>query len=164
VLEVGAGIEDGPDLFGGQDLGKDPPLLLVGHALDVPVPVQALAIEEAECAGGLVEGGEADLALGGEVPLVGFDVLGGGLVHGPLEEPPEQPQHPDVGLLGPGAAVAGGESLGEERLERVLELHVFLLGACRESATWRKLWQPSHPLQADVVPPRSGFGSTTGCS
>ena len=61
-----------------------------------------------------VEGGEADLALGGEMPLVRLDVLRGGLVHGLVEEPPEQPQHPDVGLLGPGAASTGIEGLGED--------------------------------------------------
>ena len=71
VLEVGAGVEDGRHLLGGKNLGECPALLLVRHPLDVPVLVQALAVEEAGSAGGLVESGEADLALGGEVPLIG---------------------------------------------------------------------------------------------
>jgi len=37
-----------------------------------------------------------------------------------------------------------------QRLEVVLVLHLFLLGACRESPTWRKLWQSSHPLRGHV--------------
>ena len=59
-----------------------------------------------------------------------------------------------------GVAVAGGEGLGKERLEGALKSISSSFGACRESATWRKLWQPNHTPQADVVPPRSGLGST----
>ena len=134
MLEVVAGLEDRGDLLGREDLRQHAALLLVRHARDRPVGLaQARPVEEAQGAGGLVEGREADLALRDQVALVGLDVLGcddvEGLVDiGPAEIPAEQPEHQRVCLLGPRTAAVGGQGVGEELLEIGL-LHVFLLVA-----------------------------------
>ena len=167
MLEVVAGVEDGGDLLRGEDLRQGAALLLVRHARDRPVGLaQARPVEEAQGAGGLVEGRESDLALRDQVALVGLDVLGRdgveGLVDiGPTEIPGEQPEHQRVCLLRPRTAALGGQGVGEELLEIGL-LHVFLLvaGCDLEEAMTDGPRYGRRSRLGPEPPPRSGFGST----
>ena len=82
--------------------------------------------KEAQRAGGLIEVGEAHLALDGEVALVGPEILRDHRVEGLADEAGEVPEHRDVDDLRPGAEAADGEGVRELLLEA---LHGFLLVA-----------------------------------
>jgi len=89
-------------------------------------PAEALAEEQAQRTGGLVEVGEAHLALDGEVALVAPEILRHDGVEGLANEAGEVPEHRDVDNLRPRAQATDGEGVRELLLEA---LHGFLLVA-----------------------------------